>query len=638
MNEFKEYAEHGWLLVPILPGHKGPRKQGWNRKENCLTETNPTLRSAGLAHAYSGTCAIDIDDYAEAHAWLAEKGVDLDAIFNSPGAVQISSGRAGHGKLLYALDEPMCSKQIKVDKKCVIDFRCATAAGLTMQDVLPPSIHPDTAQPYKWVYGDDMLCDWRELPQLPKELYDVWFAEIDAPYTKDAVPEKGASTTELRDLLRQQDPNMSRDEWVRVGMAIHHETDGGVEGLDLWDEWSQQSAKYNGRRELEVTWRSFHDSANSVTVGLLRQDSVATPDEFPDIKDMPEDDPWEAAAEKRRERFKLTHVSEIAERDPPEWLVEGLVPKTGLAMMFGESSAGKSFVALDLAFSIASGFVWFNRKVEHGPVAWIAAEAAGSMRNRARAYAQARGVQLATTDLFVIEQTLSLMDKEDAKALTEVLATAKPKLIVVDTLAAASGGANENSGEDMNVVLANCRKIHEATGALILLIHHSGKDKSKGARGWSGLRAAMDSEFEVTNSDGSPIRVMEVTKQRDGSEGDRLPFKLLQVPLDFDDMSSCVVEPMDEMLLDNSEQRTLGGTQKTVFKAIYELANEMTGESMIVSIHDVYDAATIEMPAPPKGTRDRRGETIKRALVGLHEKGFITISNDKIDVGSNYDG
>jgi len=319
-------------------------------------------------------------------------------------------------------------------------------------------------------------------------------------------------------------------------------------------------------------------------------------------------------------------------------LVEDAIPKADLAMMFGPPGSGKSFVALDLAFSIATGYTWFNMKTVQGPVGWIAAEAAGAMRNRARAYAQARGIVLDSTDLWIMEQSMSLMSAEDADALTHVMREIKPVIIFVDTLAAASGGADENSGADMNKVLDNCRKLHEATGALIMLIHHSGKDKSRGARGWSGLNAAVRAEFRLTHKEGSPIRVMETTKLSEGIEGQQFPFTLQPVPIDFDeDITSCVVEPLDVSVLEGAETRQLGPTQKLVFDAVTVLVAEHLDEGSAIPIQQVYDVAVDSMPRPSDGVRDRRLETIRRAITGLCEKGYITIAGDQVTIGSVID-
>ncbi len=644
MSDFKDYIEHGWLLVPIAPGQKGPAgaaSKGWNQREKCITDPSTKLRGAGLAHAYSGTCAIDVDNYPVAAAWLAERGVDLDELFAAPDAVQISSGRAAHGKLLYALPEPLNSQTVVYDenKKAALNFRCASAAGRTVQDVLPPSIHPDTGNPYRWVY-DDLITDWRSLPMIPQVLHDIWLGELVASADLTVVPDKGAGADELRALLEHHNPDMSREEWVRVGMAIHHETDGSAEGLGIWDEWSQASNKYAGTADLQNCWRSFHDTPNAVTVGHLRQGTIATAEEFPHVDESaPAVDPWAQVEKQKRERFKLIHVGEIAEREPPEWLVEGAIPKADLAMMYGAPGSGKSFVALDLAFSVATGFTWFNMKTHKGPVVWIAAEAAYAMRNRARAYGQARGVVLDNTDLWVIEQTLSLMSSEDADALMHVMAETKPVLIVVDTLVAASGGADENSGADMNKVMDNCRRLHESTGALVMLIHHSGKDAARGARGWSGLHGAVRAEFLLTHREGSPIRVMETTKQSEGVEGEQYPFKLQPVPIDFDeDTTSCVVEPLDASVLDgDSLSEKLGPTQKLVFQAVTDLVAEYLDEDNAIPIQQVYDVAIDTMPRPSDGIRDRRPETIRRALAALCEKGYVAITEDQVTIGSVID-
>jgi len=105
--------------MPINAGTKGPRSPGWNAEANCITESSdiPDTMGAGLAHAFSGTCAIDIDDAFMATIMFAERGIDLQALLNDPNAVQIISGRPGSGKLLYRLDQPLPSKSLKIDVK-----------------------------------------------------------------------------------------------------------------------------------------------------------------------------------------------------------------------------------------------------------------------------------------------------------------------------------------------------------------------------------------------------------------------------------------------------------------------------------------------------------------------------------------
>ena len=99
------YIRHGWSLVPIPMGTKGPRTPGWNLKVNALkSQTDlPQGYGIGLAHAYSGTMAFDIDEWESTAVALKQHGIDLQALYDANDAVIVDSGRAGHGKLLYAM-------------------------------------------------------------------------------------------------------------------------------------------------------------------------------------------------------------------------------------------------------------------------------------------------------------------------------------------------------------------------------------------------------------------------------------------------------------------------------------------------------------------------------------------------------
>ena len=122
----------------------------------------------------------------------------------------------------------------------------------------------------------------------------------------------------------------------------------------------------------------------------------------------------------------------------------------------------------------------------------------------------------------------------------------KVALIIGDTLARLVVGANENAGEDMGVVVRNIDAIRASTGAAFLVIHHTGKDAAKGMRGWSGLRAATDTEIEVTVDEATGLRSAEITQQRDlPGKGDRIGFRLVPVRLGVNrwgnERGSCVV-------------------------------------------------------------------------------------------------
>jgi len=151
---YDPYLRQGWRLTPIQAGTKGPKGRAWNRKENTIADPGmiPPGVGIGLCHAYSGTMALDIDEWERASRELIEHGIDLQALYDAPDAVTINSGNPGHGKLLYAMPFGMALTSKKLidtlpdgTKYNYLDFRCATASGLTVQDVLPPTIHQSPA-------------------------------------------------------------------------------------------------------------------------------------------------------------------------------------------------------------------------------------------------------------------------------------------------------------------------------------------------------------------------------------------------------------------------------------------------------------------------------------------------------------
>lgn len=270
------YIRHGWSLVPIPHGTKGPRTAGWNLKSSALKSQADLIPGwgIGLAHAYSGTMALDIDSWPLASTMLHAAGIDLEKLYNAPDAVVIDSGKQGHGKLLYRMPFGLAlpSKKILHEKVTVYELRCATANGLTVQDVLPPSIHPETKQPYRWAGTGH----WMRLPEIPQALLELWQGMLDQDKqrvltTGDAV---NASWEEIRSAIEHVSPDVSRDEWIGIGMALHWagiQTNQLDAALTLWNDWSMQSStKYPGEREIITQWTSFKtDKGTAVKLGTL---------------------------------------------------------------------------------------------------------------------------------------------------------------------------------------------------------------------------------------------------------------------------------------------------------------------------------------------------------------------------------
>lgn len=238
---------------------------------------------------------------------------------------------------------------------------------------------------------------------------------------------------------------------------------------------------------------------------------------------------------------------------PIDELIEGLLTIGGGSILYGDSNSGKTFLAIDLACAIARGIKWMGRRTHQGLVVYLATESPGSVITRLYAYQKYHDTIV--PNFVVIKSPVNLFNGDNDTNVViytiqqlEQQQGEKVQLIIGDTLARLSAGANENAGQDMSLVMRRFDRIRNKTGAHFMLIHHCGKNTSNGARGWSGLRAAIDTEIEVTsNSDG---RYIEVTKQRDlPSKGERISFALTPVKLDIankwgKNLSTCVVEPV----------------------------------------------------------------------------------------------
>lgn len=262
MNLLADYVEHGYALVPIPKGEKGPKIKGWNNQENVITDPKKAtliFGNVGLAHLYCSpyiTAALDIDDLSLASNFLSKHGIDLQALLNAQDAVQISSGRINRAKLLYRLpfdSKSMETKQISdpVSKDMVLELRCASSNGKTVQDLLPPSIHPETGIEYKWAGKGD----WRDIPFIPEVLLTLWEELLNGitSQSKSAssplIPQQQVITQTLSDQdiqhlrsallhLRADD----RKDWIKAGLALKNL---GDVGRGLWIEWSMTSKKYD---------------------------------------------------------------------------------------------------------------------------------------------------------------------------------------------------------------------------------------------------------------------------------------------------------------------------------------------------------------------------------------------------------
>jgi hypothetical protein len=240
---------------------------------------------------------------------------------------------------------------------------------------------------------------------------------------------------------------------------------------------------------------------------------------------------------------RLVSLSAIEAVLTSNYLVKGWLDRGCLSILYGPSNAGKTFVALDIAMHIAASKPWRGLRVNGGPVLYIAAEGGAGIRNRLAAIKRNRP-DMASAPFTLLPIGLDLHGQGDALAVCEIMPDEAPALVVVDTLARSMGGGDENTAKDAAMFVRNCDLIREATGAHVMVIHHTGKDTERGARGSSAFRGAVDDEIEVT-VDGEIVN----RKVRDRAKPEPLHFMLRSVTLGMDEdgepVTSAVVDAKD---------------------------------------------------------------------------------------------
>lgn len=231
------------------------------------------------------------------------------------------------------------------------------------------------------------------------------------------------------------------------------------------------------------------------------------------------------------------------------YLVKGWLDQGAASVIYGESNVGKTFLALDLAMHVAAGTAWHGARVSGGHVIYVAGEGGFGIRNRLAAIKIAMPELAACADgrFTLLPTSLDLHGETDAAALIEAMGQTNPVLIVIDTLARAMGAGDENAAKDMGQFVQSVDAIRQATGAHVAVIHHSGKDAAKGARGSGALRAAVDTEIELTKN-GQAV-VAATRKQRDLPCGAEFAYRLVSVDLGQDDdgdaITSAIVDRCD---------------------------------------------------------------------------------------------
>ena len=217
---------------------------------------------------------------------------------------------------------------------------------------------------------------------------------------------------------------------------------------------------------------------------------------------------------------------------------------------------------------------------------------------------------------------LNFLQRADVLDVAKAIVAGGPAdVVIVDTFAQVIPGANENAAEDIGKALTHCRGIHRATGAVVVLVHHAGKDPTRGARGWSGIRAAADAEIEVLRL---PMgRLARISKQKDGIDGREWGFDLHPVPIGMDEdgdaIDSCVIREAEIPAGGRIDpKKRVGPWEKRVLDVVGEIA---LSQNSGIEVDQVLDEVVRRGPAVEEGKRDTRKQQAQRALLTLCKGG-----------------
>ena len=270
------------------------------------------------------------------------------------------------------------------------------------------------------------------------------------------------------------------------------------------------------------------------------------------------------------------------------YLVKGWFGAGQLSMVYGPSNVGKSFFVQDVAWHVSAGQDWHGNKVKGGVVLFLALEGGMTTHNRIVALRQQYPEHMAKLAMRALPVNL-LEENADVQLIIDLCEEVKRAhgdiaMIIVDTLSRSMPGGDENSPASSTAVIAACDRIRSETDAHLLLVHHSGKNLEAKARGHSSLRAAVETEIELSYDEATGLRTALSTKQRDLEGGRKFHFKLNVIELghdaDGDPVTTCTISPASSDDVETANKKAIKGKQQILFKTCFQqLRGEGVGKS-----------------------------------------------------------
>ncbi len=358
---------------------------------------------------------------------------------------------------------------------------------------------------------------------------------------KPEIPEEVAK---LKDALRYLSPDTCRgfgsfyehsgepatDYWLAAVWAVA--SLGWVSGKDIIKNWSKQSANRYTEDGFEKAWSDFKPNhPNPIGIGSLYKRAM-------ELGWQQNQQPTPASSSGN---YKLLTGNDLRAMPPVKWRVKGIFPYEGLTAIYGPSASGKSFLGFDAGIAISEGNDWFGIRTTKSTVIYVALEGESGFKNRVAAW-ELENRRTLPANMFMVMQPFQITNPTNVNELTASIPMGS--VVFVDTLNRAAPTSDENSSKEMGEILQACKWLQGQICGLVVLVHHTGKDTTKGARGHSSFFAALDGAIEVQKSNGK--RSWSIAKAKDGQDGKDFPFNLkvhnLGADSDGDPITSCTVE------------------------------------------------------------------------------------------------
>ena len=229
-------------------------------------------------------------------------------------------------------------------------------------------------------------------------------------------------------------------------------------------------------------------------------------------------------------RSKLYTGSQILSAiTPREWFIPSWLPRDGAVSIYAPSGVGKSFYALAMSLELARGGHFCSYKVDPCAVLYVAAERPIEQRDRLEAW-QLHHNRQAPQNFHLLAASPQLTNALEVGELIAIIKEQSAKVVVLDTFAKMTLGVDENSSQAMGPIMSALDDIREATnGGTVIVVHHTGKDPTKGARGSTAFLAALDVGITLSGN----AQGLKVTVDKSNAGPEPMPewYKIEQIAL-----------------------------------------------------------------------------------------------------------